>query len=87
MEINVDKTKVMRISRKPSPLYTMIDQKQVENVEYLNCLSSMTTNDARCTCEIKYRIAMAKAVMMMMMMMEEEEEKRKKKMEKRRRRR
>jgi hypothetical protein len=25
------------------------DQKQPENAEYLNCLGSMTTNDARCT--------------------------------------
>jgi hypothetical protein len=39
----------------------MIDQKQLENVEYFNYLGSMTTNDARCTREIKSRIAMAKA--------------------------
>ena len=39
----------------------MIDQKQVENVEYFNYLGSMITNDARCTREIEYRIAMAKA--------------------------
>jgi hypothetical protein len=39
----------------------MIDQKQLENVEYFNYLGSMITNDARCTREIKSRIAMAKA--------------------------
>jgi hypothetical protein len=39
----------------------MTDQKQPENVEYFNCLGSMITNAARCTCEIKSRIAMAKA--------------------------
>jgi hypothetical protein len=39
----------------------MIDQKQLENVEYFNYLGSMITSDARCTCEIKSRIAMAKA--------------------------
>jgi hypothetical protein len=33
----------------------------VENVEEFNCLGSMITNDARCTREIKARIAMAKA--------------------------
>ena len=33
MEMNVEKTKVMRISRQPSPVTTMIDQKQLENVE------------------------------------------------------
>jgi hypothetical protein len=39
----------------------MIDQKQLENVEYFNYLGSMIKNDARCTREIKYRIVMAKA--------------------------
>jgi hypothetical protein len=39
----------------------MIDQKQLENVEYFSYLGSMITNDARCTREIKSRIAIAKA--------------------------
>jgi len=38
----------------------MIDQKQLQNVES-KYLGSMLTNDGRCTCEIKPRIAMAKA--------------------------
>jgi hypothetical protein len=33
----------------------------VENVEEFNYLGSMITNDARCTQEIKARIAIAKA--------------------------
>ena len=33
MEMNVEKTKVMRIARHLSPLTIMIDQKQLENVE------------------------------------------------------
>ena len=33
MEMNVEKTKVMRISRQPSPVNIMINQKQLENVE------------------------------------------------------
>jgi hypothetical protein len=33
MEMNVEKTKVMRISRQPFPVNIMIDQKQLENVE------------------------------------------------------
>jgi len=57
----VEKTKVMRISRQPSPVTIMIDQKQLENVECFKYLGSMLTNDGRCTCEIKSRIAMAKA--------------------------
>jgi len=61
METNVEKSKGMRISRQPSLVQNMTDQKQPENVEYFNYLGSMITNAARCTCEIKSRIAMAKA--------------------------
>ena len=60
METNVEKTKVMRISRQRFPVKIMIDQKQVENVESFKYLGSILTNDGRCTCEIKCRIAMAK---------------------------
>jgi hypothetical protein len=35
--------------------------KQLKNAEYFNHLGSMITNDARCTREIKFRTAMAKA--------------------------
>jgi hypothetical protein len=42
-------------------ILSMIDQKQLENMEYFNYLGSMITSDARCTREIKSRIAMAKA--------------------------
>ena len=52
MEINVEKTKVMSISRQPLPVKIMIDQKQLENVESLKYLGSILTNDGRCTCEI-----------------------------------
>jgi hypothetical protein len=38
----------------------VIDQKQLENVEYFKYLGSMLTNDGRCTCEVKSRIAIAK---------------------------
>jgi hypothetical protein len=61
MEMNVEKTKVMEISRQPFPVKIVIDQKQLENVESFKYLGSMLTNDGRCTCEIKRRIAMAKA--------------------------
>jgi hypothetical protein len=61
MEVNVEKTKVMRISRQSSSIQIMKDQKQLENVEYFSCLGSMITNDAQCTQEIKSKIAKAKA--------------------------
>ena len=51
----------MRISRQPFPVKIMIDQKQLENVESFKYLGSILTNDGRCICEIKCRIAMAKA--------------------------
>ena len=38
----------------------MIDQK-LGNVESFKYFGSILTNDGRCTCEIKCRIAMAKA--------------------------
>jgi hypothetical protein len=52
MEMNVDNNKVIRLSRQPSPVQNMTDQKELENVEYFNHLGSMITNDARCTREI-----------------------------------
>jgi len=61
MEMNVEKTKVMRISRQPFPVKIMVGQKQLENLESFKCFGSILTNDGRCTCEIKCRIAMAKA--------------------------
>jgi len=51
----------MRISRHPSPVTIMIDEKQLENVECFKYMGSMLTNDGRCTREIKLRIVMAKA--------------------------
>ena len=63
MEMKVEKTKVMRISRQPSPVTIMIDQKQLEDVECFKYFGSMLTNDGRCTREIKSRIAMAKAAL------------------------
>ena len=53
MEMNVEKTKVMRISRQPFPVKIMIVQKQLENVESFKYLGSILTNDGRCACVIK----------------------------------
>jgi len=50
----------MRISRQQSPITTMIDQKQLVNVEFFKYMRSMLKNDGICTCEIKSRIAMKK---------------------------
>jgi hypothetical protein len=61
MEINVEKTKVMRISGQQSRVQIVMGQKQLKNVKYINCLCNATTNDARFTREIEYRVSIAKA--------------------------
>lgn len=63
MEMNVEKLKVRRISLQPPTVQIIVDQKDVENVDYFIYLVSMITNDASCTCEIKCRIAMVKAAL------------------------
>jgi hypothetical protein len=60
MEMNVEKAIIMRIRRQASSIQIMIDQKQPENVEYFNSLGSITIY-ARCTREIKFKFAKAKA--------------------------
>jgi hypothetical protein len=48
LEMNLGmKTVVMRISRQPSIIRIMTDQKQSENVKCFKYLGSMITNDAR----------------------------------------
>ena len=62
LEMNVEKTKVMRISRQQLfPVKIMIDQTQLENVQSFKYLGSILTNDGRCTCEIKCRFVVEKA--------------------------
>ena len=55
----VEKTKVMRISRQPSPLKIMINQKTGEACEIFK-LRSIITNGARCTRAFTFRIARQK---------------------------
>ena len=55
------KTKVIRISRQLCSLQVIKDQKQPESVEYFIFYGSVTTNDTRCTREIKSKIVMVKA--------------------------
>jgi hypothetical protein len=43
-----------------SSVQIMMNQKQFENMEYLNCLVNMKTDDAKHTREIKCRITKAK---------------------------
>jgi len=52
MEMNLETAKVRRISR-PLSDHIIIDQKQLETVEYFNCLDRVITDDASCTHEIR----------------------------------
>jgi hypothetical protein len=45
MEMDIEKAKVMRISRQPSPVQ-MTDQKQLKYLKFSNRLVSMITNNA-----------------------------------------
>jgi hypothetical protein len=58
--MNVAKAKVMRISRPKFPAQDMIEQNQLENVEYFNYMGGMVAYDARYPREIKSRIAVEK---------------------------
>jgi len=57
----MEKNKSNENSRQLFAVKIMIDQKQLENVESFEYLGSMLTNDGRCTCEIRCRVAMTKA--------------------------
>jgi hypothetical protein len=57
-EMNVGKKKVMSMST--YPVQIMIDQKQLNNVEYLNYLGSLI-NYVGCTFEIKFGLATKKS--------------------------
>ena len=54
MEINVEKNEILK---QPSLVQIMVDQKQLKNVDYF---CSTILNAARCICEIKSMIIMAK---------------------------
>jgi len=58
--MNVERTKVLRISRQPFPIQTTIDQKQKDNVEYFNYFG-IVINDVRCASGFIFRIAKATA--------------------------
>ena len=59
----------------------MIDQKQIENVEYFSYLGSLISSDARCTCAIKTKISVVKAAFKKKKKEEKKEEKKEKKKE------
>lgn len=64
MEINVRKSKIMRILRRENPLLQHIDQnviKRLENIDHFKYIISLVTKDVYCTKEITSRITIAKS--------------------------
>ena len=57
MEINIDKSKVMRVSRSNESLRVKLGNKELEEVEHFECPRSVLTRDGYCTKEIKMRSA------------------------------
>jgi len=61
MKINIKKTKVMRVAKKPGgKVNIQINGVKIEQVQSFKYLGSTLTEDGRCETEIKVRIALAK---------------------------
>jgi hypothetical protein len=60
MTMDGEETNTINISRQSSLREIMTDYTQLENVEYLNYLGSIKTNDGKCAREIRSRIALQK---------------------------
>ena len=62
MKINVDKTKVTKVSRNGSEIniHVSIDGQKIEQVSKLNYLCAWITEDRRSEVEIRTRVGMAK---------------------------
>ena len=60
MEINIDKSQVMRISRSNESLQIKVNNRELKEFYHFKYLGSVLTRDGYCTREIKMRIAIAK---------------------------
>jgi hypothetical protein len=60
MEINMEQSQVMRVSRRNKSLYIKAGNREVKEVDNIKYLESELTSDDYCTREIKTRNAMAK---------------------------
>ena len=60
MEINIDKSQVMSVSRSNESLQIKVNNRELKEVDHFKYLGSLLTRDGYCTREIKMRIAIAK---------------------------
>jgi Reverse transcriptase (RNA-dependent DNA polymerase). len=59
MEINIDKSQVMRVSRSNESLQIKVNNRELKEGDHFNYLGSVLMRDGYCTTEIKMRIAIA----------------------------
>jgi len=62
MEINIDKSQVMRVSWSNESLQIKVNNRELKEVDHFKYLGSVLTRDGYGTREIKMRIAIAKEV-------------------------
>ena len=60
MEINIDKSQVMRVFRSNESLQIKVNNRELKEVDYYKYLGSVLTRDGYCTKEIKMRTVMTK---------------------------
>ena len=60
MEINIDKSQVMRVSRSNQSLHINVGNGELKEVNHLKYLGSVLIRDGYCTREIKIKIGIAK---------------------------
>ena len=60
MEINSDKSQVMRVSRSNESLQIKVNNRELKEVDHCKYLGSVLTRDGYCTREIKMRISIDK---------------------------
>jgi hypothetical protein len=60
MEINIDKSQVMRVSRSNASLQIKVGNRELKEIDNFKYLGRVLTRDSYCTREIKMRIVMAK---------------------------
>ena len=60
MEINIDISQVIRVSRSNESLQNKVNNRGLKEVDHFKYLGSVLTRDGYCTRDIKIRIAIAK---------------------------
>ena len=60
MEINIDKSQVMRESRSNESLQIKVNNRELNEIDYFKYIGSVLTRVGYCTTEIKMRIVIAK---------------------------